>query len=713
MSARAEAAALAAAVAGLALARLLGWQAAAVWFAFLLVLLFPGWALLRVLRLEAALGLAGSATVGTALGLALWVPPLALAFAAHLTLDAVLAGLALETALCVALAVRRPAARIRPALRELVPGALLALAGAYLGWRLSTGVVGDALFHVGRMRKIAASSGLSLSDVSSFAAGPAHAGYAFPLLHGAFAGVARVAAVDESVAFTYLQPLCTLLALLAIFALGRAFTGWRTAGYLAATVALWDLCTLLNGLVMQINQPPPFSFWILTPAALLAFCAVVGVPDLVRRLDGEAVRAAPPGAAAVAALCSVLTISLVHPTYAIPCLVIAAGVALGARAAGVRGLRPAWAGLAGAGLLTIAVYGWIWWVAIRGGVRETVLSHVDEYRLHGTRALFMYPWAPVFGRGYVLAAVLGAPLLVLHRRLLPLAGAFLGLLLLLLTPGVDTFVSGVVGLGQFHRFWQTLPWPYALAAEACLVAGWLARRRPPVWLAAIAAPAALLFWLRGEQTFWRAPTSWAVGAGLALTALALRARRRTGNPFSALVRRSWLPVPLATLLVAALLLGPVWYGFDTVADEAAAGPYRSPFSDLTIRLSPGVVRWFRHHEQPRPVVLGPPDIIFQLVGYADVKAQALPEARTRAEPKAQAAQRRHDEQTFFSPETSAARRLAILRRWRVDLVLLDLRDQPPDVLAQLLADPSFEPLYRDPLDVPAVRGRFVILRAPR
>ena len=55
--------------------------------------------------------------------------------------------------------------------------------------------------------------------------------------------------------------------------MAQRLTGWRTAGYLAAAVVAWDLCTLINGLVMQINQPPPFTFYVLTPAAVLLFVA--------------------------------------------------------------------------------------------------------------------------------------------------------------------------------------------------------------------------------------------------------------------------------------------------------------------------------------------------------------------------------------------------------------------------------------------------------
>ena len=38
-------------------------------------------------------------------------------------------------------------------------------------------------------------------------------------------------------------------------------------------MAAWDLCTLINGLIMQINQPPPFAFFVLAPAVVILFLA--------------------------------------------------------------------------------------------------------------------------------------------------------------------------------------------------------------------------------------------------------------------------------------------------------------------------------------------------------------------------------------------------------------------------------------------------------
>ena len=125
------------------------------------------------------------------------------------------------------------------------------------------------------MRKLSDIGSLSITDISSYRDGAPHAGYAFPLLHAAFAGTARVAGVDVATAFIYLQPLCAFLTMAGVFAVARSLTGWRTAGYLAAAMLGWDLVTLINGLVMQVNQPPVFTFFVLTPAAILLFIAAM------------------------------------------------------------------------------------------------------------------------------------------------------------------------------------------------------------------------------------------------------------------------------------------------------------------------------------------------------------------------------------------------------------------------------------------------------
>ncbi len=667
--------------AGLLVARGLGLDALAVWFACGLVLLLPGWLALRALELEGDLGRAGCAPVAAALGLVVWGAPLALAYVFVLPLGFVLLGVAAEVGVLGA-CIRRPAQLPAAGRREVAAGAAGIAAFAYLSWRLSLPVVGDGLFHVGLIRKLEETPGISFASLSPFLHGPANAGYAFPIMHAAIAGMARLSGADPVTAFRDVLPICGALAIVSAYALAHALTGRRGVAVLAAVLVAWDMCSLLNGLIIQINQPAPFSVWVLTPAVLILFLLEIG---RVRR-------AAPATAAAM------LSIALVHPTYAIPALVLAAGLLAGAWIAGGRQVRtPALTLLGSTGLIG-AVSLWIWAVAIRGGHRHAVLSHADEFLLHGKRALVMYPWAPVFDRGYVLAAVVLLPLAARYRRLLPLAGSSIALLLMLLVPGVNTVLITAVGMGQFHRFWQPLTWPVVAAAGACIVAARLGR-----WTWPLAVAIAIgLHEVRGVSWVWHTPTSVVVVIALLAVPLALR-RPASGAPalrFSA----------GAVALVAAVLAPWVWHWGPVVRTSAEDGPYRSPPAFETVRITPGAAAVFRRLHGPPPVVMGDPQRLFELFAFADIRVAVLPEARTRAVPKLDEAGLNHLAESFFALETTDAQRNAILRRLHVSYVMLDLRDQPPDVLERIIADPALAFVYRDPADVPDHLGRFEILR---
>jgi hypothetical protein len=678
---RAELAAVIALAACLGAGRALAWDALAVWAAAGIVLLLPGWCALRAAGLERELGRAGSAPVAAALSLAVWTPPLAAAYLTGLSLTYVIAVVLAAAAVLVA-AVRVPAVLPRVGAVEAAGGAAATAAFAYLAWRISTPVVGDALFHVGLMRRLGDAPSLSFANVSPFLHGPANAGYALPVQHAAFEGVAQLAGVDPVVTFRYLLPLCAALAIAAAYALAHALTGWRAAGYLAAGMTAWDLCSLINGLVLQINQPPPFSLWVLTPAALLLFWLEI---RHARR-------------AALATVSAVAVIAFVHPTYAIPCLAIAAGILAGAWRAGLPDLRAPLGTLAAMTAAVGGIAGWIWWEAIRGGHRHPVLSHADEFVIRSGKAIVMYPWAPVFGRGYVLLAILAMAWLVRYRQLLPAVGGMAALLVLLLVPGLNTLLIQAVGMGQFHRFWQPLLWPVVGAAAACAAGIALGRWS---WAAAIGF-AAGFHEIRGADWFWHWPVSVAVVLAIVATFVRLRLPIRDRLPGGA--------SPAAVVLVAGALAAFLANWAPTVWREARAGPYRGPPAFQTVESTPGAIAFFRGLGVPPPVVLAPSDRAFELFGLAGVRTATLPEARTRALPLLDEAERNHLGQAFFSPETSDARRLEVLRTLRVQYVVLDLRDQPPDVVSTVLRDPALAPVYRDPVDVPAHLGRFVILR---
>ena len=65
-------------------------------------------------------------------------------------------------------------------------------------WYVAGVVHGDALFHLGRVRKLDELGSLHVRSVDEFANGGLHPGYAFPLWHGFLALVAKLAGVDPT-----------------------------------------------------------------------------------------------------------------------------------------------------------------------------------------------------------------------------------------------------------------------------------------------------------------------------------------------------------------------------------------------------------------------------------------------------------------------------------------------------------------------------------
>ena len=99
------------------------------------------------------------------------------------------------------------------------------LAGIGLGialWGIEGIVNGDALFHLGRMRKLEDFGSLSLRAVDEFKDGGLHPGYAFPLWHGWLALVAKLAGVDPSAVVLHESSILAPLALVLAFEMGRA-----------------------------------------------------------------------------------------------------------------------------------------------------------------------------------------------------------------------------------------------------------------------------------------------------------------------------------------------------------------------------------------------------------------------------------------------------------------------------------------------------------
>ncbi|HEV7132785.1 MAG TPA: hypothetical protein VGN27_03510, partial [Gaiellaceae bacterium] len=163
----------------LGLARLLPGEGVGLWLrlaAATLVLLLPGRLVARALGRQGP----SSALVWSC---ALVAGALAFTFAVHGPLDLTLALVLAAGAVALPFSWRRRA-RVSP--ESLRGRGLVALAGIGLGmalWSVEGVIHGDALFHLGRMRKLLDFGSLSLRTVDEFKDGGLHPGYAFPLWH--------------------------------------------------------------------------------------------------------------------------------------------------------------------------------------------------------------------------------------------------------------------------------------------------------------------------------------------------------------------------------------------------------------------------------------------------------------------------------------------------------------------------------------------------
>ena len=236
---------------------------------------------------------------------------------------------------CAALrALLRGESKTVPLADRRAAGAVLgaAIPLATLVWWAAGPIYGDTYFHIARARKLAEFDTLNtLATVNEFKDGGLHPGYAFPLLHGVEALIARIAGVDVVDVVVYLPAILLPLALLLVYGAGSAvFRSWAGGVALVAAQAAQvgfsrrDMFFEGTGLFETLSQPQAASRLLLAPAMIaLAFAFIV---------EGGWILLASLGAAAFA-------LSAVHPTYVPYVALVFAGFLL-ARVVLVRGWEP-------------------------------------------------------------------------------------------------------------------------------------------------------------------------------------------------------------------------------------------------------------------------------------------------------------------------------------------------------------------------------------
>jgi Family of unknown function (DUF6541) len=494
---------------------------------------------------------------------------------------------------------------------------------------------GDAFFHLARVRKLEVFGSLTLQNVGEFKDGSLHPGYAFPLWHGFLALVARLADVDPIAVGrngpTVLAPLQFAL----FYEAGRVLfrSAWAGVAVVIAEVSLTGIAAGHGGSFTSLALPATASRQLLVPGLLALFFAHVRKPS----------RALFLATAAAAG-----TLALVHPTYALFVGVPLVGFAI-ARAllVGRRELAPALTGIAALAVPTGIALAWL-----RPVVEATTVHNPSGQEVR--RAFTQYPdqltgnfdhyhvAERLFTRSGAVAvvALLCVPLALFAPRRRWAAwvlGGTLAIFALTLVPFVFPRFADAVSISQARRLLGFIPYPYAVAGGASVLAGLLGFFTLPLALAAGIVlehlyPGDFGYRFQGLTPAW--PTWVAlVGGLLALVIGALRRFRKASDVGVHLHHEA-----LAAVAVALFAIPVAVHGFShwtRVGSGSGA-------------LTRGLISAVRADTKPKDVLFADPETGYLLAAYAPVYLADAPLGHVAVTKKNRPRQRLRDAYRFYA-----------------------------------------------------------------
>ena len=604
--------------------------------------------------------------------------PLALATVALAMTVMFVAGGSITLALVALAAVGAVALPFAVRGRQLEPraGTLLLLAGGVLLgvalWRVAPALSGDALFHLGRVRKLDSFDGLSLRAVDEFADGGLHPGYAFPLWHGFLALIAHVAGVDPALVVRHEASILAPLAVLVAYEAGHALFRSRAAGVavVVAQVGLIALAPGSGGAYNALALPATASRQLLVPAAIALFFAYLR----------DRSRTILPALAAAG-----LALALVHPTYAIFLAVPLAGY-LVARAIMARGeLVPALVAYGAFAAPMVAVS-----AALLPVVQKTASHQPDGQAFRAAVAKYpeqldvfseaSYRLAPeVFGRGgaIAIAALIMVPLAALvplRRWSAFVLGGSLAVLAVTLTSALFPTFADLVSISQARRAAGFLPFAFAFAGGLIVLTSLLRWLVLPVALIAgivlqLAFPGDFGYRLDGggpAYVTWAAVLGGSIAFGIA-----------------ALVRWPGIHERAERLaaLAAVLFVFPV--------GVHAATHWTTPQRDTSKNLPSGLLQELRARTDERDVVFSDSDTSYQIAAYLPVYVATAPPAHVADTTENRPYERDDDAREFLKTGD-----LSIPRRYGADWIVINrYRNKTPMQQAPVWQDGKFA-LYR-------------------
>ena len=538
----------------------------------------------------------------------------------------------------------------------------LALAGLVLGallWGIEGVIHGDALFHLGRVRKLDDLGSLSLRAVDEFKDGGLHPGYAFPLWHAWLALVSQLARVDPTEVVLHEPSLLTPLALLLAYEMGVAVfrSAWLGIATVVAQAAMAAFALGAGGAYAYLELPGTVARQLLIPSAIALFFRFVRAPSPLLALTLAATG---------------MDLAFVHPTYAFFVAIPLAGYVLARLLIARDDLRTGVAGLAAYGVPVLLVFAWLEPIAAETITRnpgpvvkaaqishfagDLVVHSQSSYRLAAEffvrsgaiaiAALVLVPLAGLAARRRWSALVLGGSVLVLGLELwtfvFPHFSDFVSLSQARRAAGFVPFVFALVGAASvLTRAARLLVLPAALGAGIGLqLAYGRTGPSPPAWIALFGALAALAF------------ATWRHRGGL----------ERAG--------------PTAALAVVLFCLPVVVHGFAQWHAQQA--------SDRSA-LTSGLVRFLRDDVPKRSVVFADLETSYRISAYAPVYVCAAPPAHV-ADTKANHPAERRDDVIAFLKTGS----LAIPRRYHAGWLVLRTHEPVRRVEAQ-----GARAVYRD------------------
>ena len=624
----------------LGVARLLPADGIGLWLRLVtasLVVLLPGSLVGRALRLRGA-----SATV--AWGLGALGPALLIVFVVHSSIWLALAVLGGVGLVALPFALRVVSG---PPAWDTLAVALVGLALGIALWHVAGVVSGDALFHLGRVRKLDAFGDLHVRSVDEFMDGGLHPGYAFPLWHAFLALVAKLGGVDPTQVVLHEPSAVAPVAFAVVYEAGLALFRSASMGVavLSASVAGAALAPGHGGSYALLGQPGTLDRYVLVPAALTLLFLFLRHPGPALGLSLAAIG---------------VEVLLVHASTAVFLGIALVGFAVARTVLARTDVRSVVAALAALFVPAGAALAWLLPIVREtashspspGELERALVKYGNELHVDSPHHYALRPEVVSRGGAVAVAALALVPLAALAGRQRWAAfvlGGTLAILSIELLVWIFPHFADAVSVSQARRLAGFVPFAFALAGGAAVLTRLLGVLVLPLALGAgiglqLAFPGDFGPGLREGGP---AAATWiaAVG-GVVAVVYGLRLGRR-------IELRGWI-----TALAAVLFCLPIAvHGFRHWSPAAKEDAHA---------LTRGLLAALRNEVPERAVVFSDLETSYRIAAYAPVYVAAAPPAHVADTAANRPYSRRLSVNRYFGTGN-----VAILDRYRAGWLVVD------------------------------------------